>query len=89
MKQLLHTLSLPRVRPDTALLVALALIAGIGLVMVGSASVAVADRLTSDPMYFFYRQAIFALMGSWWPLWFCMCRCVSGRPIHSHCWARV
>ena len=47
----------------SALLIALALIIGIGLVMVGSASVAVADRLTDDPMYFFYRQAIFALIG--------------------------
>jgi len=63
MKQLLHTLSLPRVRPDAGLLIALALILGIGLVMVASASVAVADRLTDDPMYFFYRQAIFALIG--------------------------
>ncbi|ERJ20588.1 cell division protein FtsW [Salinisphaera shabanensis T35B1] len=59
----LQTIQLPRVRPDTALLVALALIGGIGLVMVGSASVAVADRLTDDPMYFFYRQAVFALVG--------------------------
>jgi len=63
MKQLLHTLSLPRVRPDAGLLIALALILGIGLVMVASASVALADRLTDDPMYFFYRQAIFALIG--------------------------
>jgi cell division protein FtsW len=63
MKSLLATLSLPRVRPDAALLIALALITGLGLVMVGSASVAVADRLTDDPMYFFYRQAIFALIG--------------------------
>ncbi len=63
MTRLLGTLSLPRVRPDAALLIALALITGIGLVMVGSASVAVADRLTDDPMYFFYRQAIFALIG--------------------------
>jgi len=63
MTRLLGTLSLPRVRPDAALLIALALIIGIGLVMVGSASVAVADRLTDDPMYFFYRQAIFALIG--------------------------
>ncbi|MBO9470477.1 putative lipid II flippase FtsW [Endozoicomonas sp. G2_2] len=63
MTRLLGTLSLPRVRPDAALLIALSLIIGIGLVMVGSASVAVADRLTDDPMYFFYRQAIFALIG--------------------------
>lgn len=63
MRQLLQALVLPRVRPDAALLIALTLIGAIGLVMVGSASVAVADRLTGDPMYFFYRQAIFALIG--------------------------
>ncbi|MES1928294.1 cell division protein FtsW [Salinisphaera dokdonensis CL-ES53] len=63
MTRLLQTFSLPRVRPDAALLISLALITGLGLVMVGSASVAVADRLTDDPMYFFYRQAIFALIG--------------------------
>ena len=63
MNRLLQTFSLPRVRPDAALLISLALISGLGLVMVGSASVAVADRLTDDPMYFFYRQAIFALIG--------------------------
>ncbi|MBS64660.1 putative lipid II flippase FtsW [Salinisphaera sp.] len=59
----LQSIQLPRVQPDVALMVALALIGGIGLVMVGSASVAVADRLTDDPMYFFYRQAVFALVG--------------------------
>ena len=59
----LQSIQLPRVQPDTALMVALALIGGIGLVMVGSASVAVADRLTDDPMYFFYRQAVFAVVG--------------------------
>jgi len=63
MSRLVDTLTLPRVRPDIALLVALALISCIGLIMVGSASVAVADRLTGEPMYFFYRQAIYALLG--------------------------
>lgn len=63
MSRLVDTFSLPRVRPDIALLAALALITCIGLIMVGSASVAVADRLTGEPMYFFYRQAVYALIG--------------------------
>jgi len=63
MSRWVDTLILPRVRPDVALLAALALITCIGLIMVGSASVAVADRLTGEPMYFFYRQAIYALLG--------------------------
>ncbi len=56
-------LRLPGVRPDLSLLAALAAILFIGLVMVGSASVAVGDRLTDAPLYFFYRQAIYALIG--------------------------
>ncbi|GAB3680030.1 putative lipid II flippase FtsW [Salinisphaera aquimarina] len=63
MSRLVDALTLPRVRPDVALLAALVLIISIGLIMVGSASVAVADRLTGEPMYFFYRQAIYALLG--------------------------
>ncbi|MES1926115.1 putative lipid II flippase FtsW [Salinisphaera sp. T31B1] len=63
MSRVTDMLALPRVRPDVALLGALVVITCIGLVMVGSASVAVADRLTGEPMYFFYRQAIYALIG--------------------------
>jgi len=63
MSRVTELLTLPRVKPDVALLVALAMITCIGLVMVGSASVAVADRLTGEPMYFFYRQAVYALIG--------------------------
>ncbi len=40
-----------------------ALLLGLGLVMVGSASVAVADRLADEPLHFFYRQAVYALIG--------------------------
>lgn len=54
---------LPRVQPDVWLLGTLIVIASLGLVMVGSASVAVANRLTGDPMYFFYRQSVYALIG--------------------------
>lgn len=63
MSRAMDILALPRVKPDVALLVALAMIGLIGLIMVGSASVAVADRLTNEPMYFFYRQAVYALIG--------------------------
>lgn len=56
-------LKLPPVRPDTALSVALAVLLAIGLVMVASASVAVADRATDQPLYYFYRQAVYALLG--------------------------
>ncbi|KEZ78504.1 putative lipid II flippase FtsW [Salinisphaera hydrothermalis] len=63
MKNLLAAAYLPRVRPDVWLLSTLVVIGCLGLVMVGSSSVAVADRLSGDPMYFFYRQAIYALIG--------------------------
>lgn len=63
MKHWLAAVYLPRVRPDLWLLSALVVIAALGLVMVGSSSVAVADRLSGEPMYFFYRQAVYALIG--------------------------
>lgn len=63
MKNLLAAAYLPRVRPDVWLLAALIVIGCLGLVMVGSSSVAVANRLSGDPMYFFYRQAVYALIG--------------------------
>ena len=44
------------------LLVTMALL-GVGLVMVASASVAVADRSWSDPSRFFDRQLIYAGLG--------------------------
>ena len=63
MSALLQRFALPRMRPDTALLAALVVIISVGLVMVGSASIAVAERLTGEPLYFFYRQAIYAVVG--------------------------
>ncbi|WP_423821403.1 putative lipid II flippase FtsW [Salinisphaera sp. SPP-AMP-43] len=63
MKRWMAAAYLPRVRPDLWLLSALVVIAALGLVMVGSSSVAVADRLSGEPMYFFYRQAVYALIG--------------------------
>lgn len=63
MMRVTEFLHLPRVRPDLLLLGTLVVILCLGLVMVGSASVAVADRMTGDPMYFFYRQAVYGLIG--------------------------
>jgi cell division protein FtsW len=54
---------LPDARPDPALGVAVALLLLLGLVMVASASVAVADRTAGEPLHFFYRQAVYALLG--------------------------
>lgn len=56
-------LGLIRVRPDTAFLSAVVVILLLGLVMVASASVAVAARSTGEPLYFFYRQAVYAIIG--------------------------
>lgn len=58
--ELLH---LPRVRPDLFLLGTLVVILCLGLVMVGSASVAVAERMSGDSMHFFYRQAVYGVIG--------------------------
>lgn len=57
------SLRLPAARPDPALSTAVALLLLLGLVMVASASVSVADRATGEPLYFFYRQAVYALLG--------------------------
>src|SRR5699024_9172007 len=56
-------LHLPRVMPDSAMLLAAASLLGIGLVMVASSSIAIADRLTGAPLYFFYRQTVYTLAG--------------------------
>lgn len=56
-------LHLPRVRPDLFLLGTLVVILCLGLVMVGSASVAVAERMFGDSMHFFYRQAVYGVIG--------------------------
>ncbi|MES1942871.1 cell division protein FtsW [Salinisphaera sp. PC39] len=57
------SLKLPPARPDLGLSVAVAVLLLIGLVMVASSSVAVADRATGEPLYYFYRQAVYALLG--------------------------
>lgn len=57
------SLRLPMARPDTAFLSAAIVLLVIGLVMVGSASVAVADRAVSEPLFYFYKQAVYAVIG--------------------------
>ena len=48
---------------DIKLLVAAALLLVIGLVMVGSASISIADKQLSDPFYYLNRQLIHAALG--------------------------
>ena len=48
---------------DVTLVMSALLLLGIGLVMVASSSVEIADRATGDPLYYFKRQAIFAVLG--------------------------
>ena len=49
--------------PDRVLLVTAALILGLGLLMVASASITLADRTTGNPFYFFERQLAYVLVG--------------------------
>ena len=55
----------PRVwsRLDPWVLVSVALLLGLGLVMVASASLDLAERQWGQPHYFFYRQLLFAALG--------------------------
>lgn len=48
---------------DAKLMLAVMMLLGLGLVMVASSSIEIADRATGDPLYYFKRQFIFALMG--------------------------
>lgn len=58
-----QALRLPASRVDPAFTTAVVLLLSFGLVMVASASVAVADRLTGVPLHYFYRQSAYALIG--------------------------
>src|SRR5699024_1511662 len=49
--------------PDRMLLLSVSALLLIGLIMVASSSIAVADRMTGEPLYFFNRQAVYALLG--------------------------
>lgn len=57
------SLHLPRVVPDRALLFCVSALLFIGLIMVASASVPIGEKVGGDPLYFFNRQAIYALFG--------------------------
>lgn len=48
---------------DSPLMMSAMLLLGIGLVMVASSSIEIADRATGDPLYYFKKQFIFALAG--------------------------
>ncbi|MEM7401527.1 MAG: putative lipid II flippase FtsW [Pseudomonadota bacterium] len=48
---------------DPRLMFSVIMLLGIGLVMVASSSIEIADRATGDPLYYFKRQFVFALMG--------------------------
>jgi len=50
-------------RFDLALVLAVATLLALGLVMVGSASIAIADRELAQPFYFLMRQSIFVALG--------------------------
>ncbi len=50
-------------RLDVGLLVAFGLLLLLGLIMVASASITVADRVYGNPLHFFQRQVVFVMMG--------------------------
>src|SRR5574337_1559281 len=49
--------------PDPVLWMTAAVILGLGLVMVASASITMADKTTGNPFYFFERQLVYAMAG--------------------------
>lgn len=53
----------PRYGLDAPLATAAFALLGVGLVMVASASVAVAEKSTGAPLYYFYKQFSYALLG--------------------------
>jgi cell division protein FtsW (lipid II flippase) len=59
---------------DLKLVACAAALLGIGLVMVASSSVSVADHRFEDPLHYFWRQSAAAVMGiiaSCWPWCWC------------------
>lgn len=48
---------------DHSLLLAVFVLLGLGLVMVGSASIAIADRELGQPFYYLFRQSLYVLFG--------------------------
>ncbi len=65
-ERLQHSLPLPRARYglDAWLCGAVVVLIAWGLIMVASASVAQAEKLTGEAFYFFYRQIVFAGIGA-------------------------
>ena len=53
----------PRYGLDAPFMIAAFALLAIGLVMVASASVAVAEKSTGLPLYYFYKQFSYALLG--------------------------
>ncbi len=49
---------------DTSLFVTIALMVGLGLVMVGSASIGIAEKQFHDPLHFIYRQSFYVAIGA-------------------------
>ena len=49
---------------DTTLMISVMLLLGIGLVMVASSSIEIAEKMTGDPLYYFKRQFVFVLLGA-------------------------
>lgn len=49
---------------DAALMISVMLLLGIGLVMVASSSIEIAEKMTGDPLYYFKRQFVFVLLGA-------------------------
>ncbi len=58
-----HFEDILRARPDQGLLLATIAILALGLVMVGSASITLADRSLDQPFYYATRQGLYILLG--------------------------
>ena len=61
--QLSFGLTRARYGLDGTLCLAVAILLGWGLVMVASASVAIGEKMSGSPLYFFERQVVFVLLG--------------------------
>lgn len=48
---------------DPKLLIAALILLGLGLVMVASSSTSIAERQVADPLYFFWRQSVYSVLG--------------------------
>ena len=50
-------------RYDSQLIIAVLALMGIGLVMVASSSISIATRALGDPLYYFWRQSVYVVLG--------------------------